>query len=180
MRINSVNNLNVTAITDDNKQATQQVEQSSDVVSQERTSSFIKKKKKSEAEKLEEMQSMYKEVMRQLETANAQAKAQKDAIEVRIKCLKIAISIMCGDNVSKEDHKYLLENDAALYGRAIMMRMEKENPKELKRISEDEENAVEVSSGESGSVESAGIEAVQTGSGEAQAEASGDSTASSE
>jgi len=90
-------------------------------------------------EKLEKMQNNYEMLVRQLETVNAQNGASAKASEIRLKCIKIAMRIMSGDIVPDGDHRFLLENDPELYGKAVMMRIQKENPEKHKRISEDDD-----------------------------------------
>lgn len=177
MNIGGVNNkINVNGIITGSKQKTKQTDEAAP---QESADSPVKRKRKSQADKFEEMQLMYQQVMQQLETANAQAKAQGDEIETRIKCLKIAMRIMCGDKVHPADYKYLAEHDISLFAKAIMMRREKENPEEHGRISEDDEGGVESpeSGGRSGS---ASVETAQSEGGEVPAEAFGEAAAGSE
>ena len=82
-----------------------------------------------------EMQTLREGLRRVSEAGSSAAKAWKE----RIKCLKIAMRIMSGDIVPEEDYRYLRERDMELYSRAIQMRIEKEDPKEYDRLSEDED-----------------------------------------
>jgi len=88
-----------------------------------------------------EMQALREGLKRAGEAGDGIASAWKE----RIKCLQIAMRIMAGDKVPVEDHRYLLEKDSELYSRAISLRVEKADPKEYDRLSEDEETRVKIS-----------------------------------
>jgi hypothetical protein len=90
-------------------------------------------------DKMNEMRGNYEMLIRQMEAINAQGESMAEASRIRVKAMKIAMRIMGGDHVPTKDHLFLLEHDPGLYGKAIMMRREKENPERHKRISEDED-----------------------------------------
>jgi hypothetical protein len=77
-------------------------------------------------------------VVNQLEDVREQGKAAAESWKVRIKCLKIAMRIIVGDEVPVEDHRYLAKNDPELYFEALSRRMPKEHPRKHERLSEDE------------------------------------------
>ena len=79
-------------------------------------------------------------LQRQLEQVREQNEGDADRWRVYIKCLRIAMRIISGDTVPKEDHRYLAKNDPELYAKASVMKIQKADPKKLKRISDDEES----------------------------------------
>lgn len=85
--------------------------------------------------RIEKMRYDYAGMTRQLKSVNEQNKASAEGSETRIKCMIIARRIMSGDEVPIEDYRFLLKNDPELYGKAVMMRIEKENPVKHKKIS---------------------------------------------
>jgi hypothetical protein len=87
--------------------------------------------------------------------------------KVRLKCLMIAMRIMAGDTVPREDYRYLAKNDLELYSKAVSMRIEQENPKKHKKISESDNKEARDNT--------EGAESVKSDSGEIQTETSGDS-----
>lgn len=93
-----------------------------------------------EIDKLHDMEEWYRSMFEQLEAAHAQAKATGEGLREKMMCLEIAMRIISGDNVPKEDHQYLLKKDPGLYMRAISMRFQKEDPKDHDRLTEDEED----------------------------------------
>ncbi len=94
--------------------------------------------------KLDANKSQLDDLTRQVEVGQESLKAQMNQIEVRRKCMTIAIRIMNGDNVPRQDYKYLAKNDMGLYSTAITCRMQKENPKDHKRVSTEDnpDNAI--------------------------------------
>lgn len=86
----------------------------------------------------QEAKKQFDTLKHQLGSADQQAKASNEATKVLIKCLIIATRIMAGDEVPKEDHRYLAKHDMKLYSKAISMRITREKPQKHKRISEDE------------------------------------------
>lgn len=82
-------------------------------------------------------------------------------MKVMNKCLKIAASIMKGDNVPPEDLRYLMENDPEGFKMALAMRRPKDDPEDVESVLDDEDRnggSTEGSgdSGEAPAVEAAG------------------------
>ena len=115
--------------------------------------------------KLDEMRNDMRTLREGLERAKELGEGAAEAWKEKIKCLQIAMRIMSGSKVPEADHRFLQDKDPELYGKAITMRMEKVDPKEHDRLSEDEEDegivrdpeSVDTSS--SGAEESADVEA---------------------
>ena len=78
--------------------------------------------------------------MKQLEDAREQGEAVAESWKTRIKCLQIAMRIISGDEVPREDHQYLAKHDPELYSEAVSRRMPKEDPRKHERLSEDEKS----------------------------------------
>ena len=91
------------------------------------------------------MESELDRLRQQLENSKIASEAAAKEAKTRMKCLMIAMRIQSGDEVPEADKKYLAKNDLGLYARAISMRMEKEKPQKHKRLSEDEDEAMQVS-----------------------------------
>jgi len=89
--------------------------------------------------KLDEMRNEMRALLENLERAREAGEGAAEAWKEKIRCMQIAMRIMSGNKVPDADHRYLREKDAELYGKAITMRMEKVDPKEHDRLSEDEE-----------------------------------------
>ena len=113
-------------------------------------STEAKRKTNNFQEKLEKMRDDMRMLREELKRAREAGEGAAEAWKEKIRCLQIAMRIISGDNVPYEDHRYLREKDVELYGRAITMRVEKEDPKDLDRLSEDEEE-----DGEEGEINSA-------------------------
>jgi len=97
------------------------------------------KKKADDFQKmLEKMRSDMRALREGLKQAREAGEGAAEAWKERIKCLQIAMRIMSGDKVPEEDHRYLREKDMEMYSRAISLRIEKKDPKEYDRLSEDE------------------------------------------
>lgn len=74
----------------------------------------------------------------------AQMKQSEDegsAYQTYIKCMRIALRIMNGDEVPEEDRKFLMDNEPELYAKAITLRMEKEDPEEYDSLLTEEDLA---------------------------------------
>jgi len=108
--------------------------------------------------KLEEMRDKMRELREGLQRAREAGEGAAEAWKEKIKCMQIAMRIMSGNKVPEEDHRFLQEKDPELYGKAITMRMEKVDPKEHDRLSEDEEEDGIAGSPESVSIESSGAD----------------------
>ena len=118
-------------------------------------------------EKLEEMRREMNWLRDEIRRAGEVAEGMGEAMRVMIKCLRIAMRIMSGHNVPDADHRFLMDNDSGLYSKAVMMKIQVVNPEDLERLSEDEEENNE---------DSTGIEAPPTSSTDSSTETSGDST----
>ena len=101
----------------------------------------------------EEMRALLEGIRQAGEAGDGAAEAWKE----KIRCLQIAMRIMSGNNVPKEDHRFLQEKDPELYSKSITMRAEKVDPKDHDRLSEDEED-----DGIAGDPENTGAEASVT------------------
>lgn len=100
---------------------------------------LLKKKQELERE-LKKQQKMAEQLKREAEAAKKRMEAEQEALKIQLTCLKIAGRIMAGDRVPGKDHQYLVKHDPSLYGKAFMMKITKENPKEHKQLSGEEEN----------------------------------------
>lgn len=96
-------------------------------------------REKKQIEKLNEMKNNYETLSRGLKNVNEQTEAAAEASRIQLKCMKIAMRIMAGDDVPVKDHQFLVEHAPELYGKAIMMRIQKEDPIKHKRLSEDKD-----------------------------------------
>ena len=124
-------------------------------------------------EKLQKMRDEWNIFKQQLDHAIEQGEGAAEGWKIKIQCLRIALRIMSGDNVPKEDHRFLAKHDIELYTKAISMRMEKEDPEDFDRISEDEESdeaGNEAESTSSASVETPSGDAAESTAEEATAE----------
>ncbi|MDR2905013.1 MAG: hypothetical protein LBU73_03560 [Helicobacteraceae bacterium] len=99
--------------------------------------------KKTSTQVSEETQGKAEGLGEYLASVKKQADGAAKSFEIQRKCLAIAMRIMSGDKVPNEDHRFLMKNDPELYSKAIMMRQEKVNPEEYKRLSEDKDDADE-------------------------------------
>ncbi len=98
----------------------------------------LKRKQELERE-LKKQQKMEEQLKREAEAAKKRMEAEQEALKIQMTCLKIAGRIIAGDKVPTKDHQYLVKHDSKLYGKALMMRVIKEEPKEYKQLSEEEE-----------------------------------------
>lgn len=99
-------------------------------------------KKQQLQEELRKQKQLAEKLKREAEAAKQQLEAEKEALKIQMLCLQIAGRIVTGDIVPTKDHQYLVKHDAALYGKALMMRIQKEDPEELEQLTEDEEDKV--------------------------------------
>lgn len=103
-----------------------------------------------------------REMLRQLREA---ADAENPYMD-RIRCLKIAMSIMNGDNVPNKDKQFLMENEPQMYSNAILFRRKNEKAKDLDSVLEedtddtaiDESSPTSVEAPTSSSVDSTSVE----------------------
>lgn len=96
-------------------------------------------------EKLELMEKNLRDIEQaksQFQKVNNDTKQQKDSMKVFINCMKISRRIISGDTVPAKDHKFLKKHDPALYGKSIMMRIPKEDPKKLKAVTKKEDEKI--------------------------------------
>ncbi|HHX60252.1 MAG TPA: hypothetical protein GX707_05875 [Epulopiscium sp.] len=61
-------------------------------------------------------------------------------LKIQLQCLKIAMRIMSGDNVPNKDRAFLAEHDPGMLGRAMLLRRQKEKPKDHKSVLEDDKS----------------------------------------
>jgi len=99
-----------------------------------------KKKTKDFQKMLDQMRNEMHALREGLRQANEASEGAAEAWKEKIKCLQIAMRIMSGNIVPIEDHRYLREKDPELYSRSITLRIEKEDPDEYDRLSEDEKD----------------------------------------
>ena len=90
---------------------------------------------------LEEMRNRQRQLQEDIKRAGEAGEGMASAMKEKLICLKIAMRIMSGDTVPYQDHRYLAEKDPDLYHQAISMRVEKEDPEEFDRLSEDEDES---------------------------------------
>ena len=93
--------------------------------------------------KLDERRDELQALRRELERINEMNEGAAEGWRNKIKALRIAMRIISGHNVPEEDHRFLREADIDLYTRAITMRIEKQDPDDYDRLSEDEEERVD-------------------------------------
>jgi len=89
-------------------------------------------------DELDSMKSFVDIMKQQIKQAQEHGKAEANAMRTRLKCMLIATRIMQGDEVPKEDMRYLAKNDIELYNKAILMKIVNENPKKHNKISDDD------------------------------------------
>jgi len=94
----------------------------------------------------------------QMENARAQGEAAGESMKVQMKCMQIAMRIINGDEVPREDHRYLAEHDPKLYSEAMTRRMPKEKPHKYERLSEDEKSDRPDNAGDFADAKPAGVD----------------------
>jgi len=112
-------------------------------------------------DELASMKSFADTMKQQIKQTQEQGKAEANAMRIRLKCMLIATRIMQGDEVPKEDMRYLAKNDIELYNKAILMKIANENPKKHKKISDDDKEP----DSSKGATDISGIDASQFGNG---------------
>ena len=96
-----------------------------------------------------------------LEQLNSSADDDNNPMKIMLQCLQIAMRIISGDNVPSRDRAFLAEHEPDMLGRAMLLRRQKDDPKNYKSLLEDDkakdsDDASPVSSGSSiGAVEEA-------------------------
>ena len=91
-----------------------------------------------------ESEKRQEQMKKDLEASKQQIEGVQETYKIFINCLEISRRIMGGHKVPSQDHQYLLENDAALYGKAIMMRMPAEEVIEYDALTGEEKDDVDV------------------------------------
>ncbi len=72
----------------------------------------------------------------QLKKADKEIKEMRDSSQIQLNCIIIARRIMSGHKVPKADYIYLAKNNEELYQKAILLRIERDNPLKFKKISQ--------------------------------------------
>lgn len=88
---------------------------------------------------LNEKTKYYKELFDQLDDVSNDDNPYADDLKV----LQIAMRIIAGDNVPSKDERFLAEKDPAMYGRALLLRRQKDDPKDYKSLLEDKKDDIE-------------------------------------
>jgi len=96
------------------------------------------KEKRALVQEIENMKAEGEKLRLQMENAKQQGKAAAKQYDTLRKCMIIAMRIMDGDIVPKEDYRFLAEHEPEMYKRAIFLRQQKEDPEKHKRLSEDD------------------------------------------
>lgn len=95
-----------------------------------------------------------------METQKKQLNSMEKKLDMMNKCQKIAAAIMRGDRVPPEDLRYLMEHDKEGYKLALALRREKQDPKKVESVLDEEDRSAgrteEAGGGEAPSVEAAG------------------------
>ena len=86
------------------------------------------------------------ELYRQLENLNFEG----SAMNIMVKCIRIASRIMKGDNIPKRDDEFLFDNFPDMHLKAWMLRRYKAEPENHESLLDDEEEGVNVSFGGDG------------------------------
>jgi len=88
----------------------------------------------------EQIERQKEQLKMQAEQAKLQAEGIAEMYKIMGKCMRIALRIMTGDNVPREDDKLLMEHYPEIHRRAWEMRMVKEKPKDWESEVEDEDD----------------------------------------
>jgi hypothetical protein len=118
----------------------------------------LEERKETLAREMERAHAESESLRKQMEGARQQGESMAEQLGIIQKCMIIAMRIMNGDIVPKEDYEFLAEHDPELYSKAIMLRRVKDDPDEYDRLSEDEEETSDVSAAESGADSRVSIE----------------------
>ena len=92
-------------------------------------------------------------LQKQMEQIREQSEDAAEGWKIYIKCLRIAMRIISGDNVPEIDHQYLAKNDPELYGKAMSMKVHKQDPEDLDSISDEDDDKKSGSEDEDGAAE---------------------------
>lgn len=74
----------------------------------------------------------------QLKKSEGDLKKVRESYDIQLRCAIIAGRIISGHRVPNSDYIYLAKNSPDLYQKAVILRQERENPLEHKRLSPDE------------------------------------------
>lgn len=84
-------------------------------------------------------QSRIRAYLDDMESREKQLELLRKAMDTMKKCMKIAASIIKGNNVPPEDLRYLMKNDPEGYKLALAIRRENPDPREEKSVLDDED-----------------------------------------
>ena len=118
--------------------------------------------------KRDDMRGRYRTLLDEVKKAQEIGEGMAESMKVMLRCQKIAMRIMMGDNVPPQDERYLAENDIELYTKAKQLRMQKVDPEDYDSLLDDDDDSDGISADEpsSGAVEQVGSNA-QTDAGAA-------------
>lgn len=108
-------------------------------------------------QKLEAQKNFLESLQSQWESIESQQDSEEESWDVYGKCLKIAMSIVSGDNVPQQDIQYLMEHNMDLYTQAMSMRIPKEDPEDCDSVLEEEEEGGEEDATSGASVVESGM-----------------------
>ena len=91
---------------------------------------------------LDEMRAECRSILEGIRNAQEAGEGMAETMKVMLRCLKIAMRIMMGDNVPPQDERYLAENDIELYSRAMQLRIQKVDPEDYDSLLDDDEDGV--------------------------------------
>jgi len=96
--------------------------------------------------KRESTREYYSRLNEQMKAARENAEGAGKAFDILRKCLIIAARIMAGDEVPQKDHNFLIENNSAMYMKAMSLRQYKEDPEKWDSIlgDDDETSGTEI------------------------------------
>lgn len=90
-------------------------------------------------ELLKDKQGEMERIKKEFEYLADETKQAQEGTKILITCLRISKRIIAGDIVPAKDHKFLRENDPALYARSLVARIPKKKPYKYKQLSEDDD-----------------------------------------
>ena len=101
---------------------------------------------------------------REMERIREQSEGAGEGYALWAKCIRIAMRIVQGDNVTLKDDKFLAENEPELHMRAWMMRVPKDDPEDHESLLDDEEekDAAEAAGVEAAPISSAAVDTAAT------------------
>ena len=92
------------------------------------------------SDEMQKISDRLKEFKKRLDEANEQSANAAEGWKIYLRCMQIARNIMSGNTVPKADHRYLAKHDPELYSKALTLRVEKEEPKKLKKVSSEKKS----------------------------------------